>query len=580
MKKIIRPLALLLCALSLLSTFPLSVWATNDPIDALPFSINYFYSSSEYDESTHTVNMFVPDELTKIELTLLFDSGFSGTIYADSTLTQPVIVGKNGKFNVNLAQKSTYLYIKCNEQSDIIYRLSVISKRKPIEYRDNHRIADWARVYVDFCNELGYGIIQGDTNSHANPNHSLTRHEIALIAARMLGTDTALFSTVKLPYKDSIAPWAQSGVNAMTVLGIVSGHKKQNDFYYYGSDNVTREQVARIMVDLALLKENNSKSASTLYQENKKAYDNALSSFADGKKISEWAIPYMALAVGRYKFLSGSKENGKLYLNPQKNITRQEMTVMVAKELGYDIDAVLENLILRVGSQLASTNKPSATLASVKTALNKAQAALYNSSSKEKKESAYVTLFNEARKAFHSYVVYLSPSNQMSNAYTGVNTTEGAQMQAVAALLKPMLENMGFVVYIADPASNIRVRGEDARKKNADIYVAIHSNATAGTNNGHYQGSLIFHSNNPGSKELAESVSKHLSKVTPTKDNGIENDSLANIPFVEIRDPVMANILAEVEFHDYATYAKWIVNNKAKLAQAFADGIYEYFYGK
>ena len=579
MKKITGPITIVFCILLLLQTFSVSVAAANDPLDTLPFSINYFFSSSEYDESTHTINFFVPDELAEIELTLEFKNEVSGTVYADRALTQSVEISKNKKINVTLAQKHTYLYIICSESPDIIYCLNIISKRAPIKYRDDHRIADWARVYVDYCNELGYGIIQGDPNGNANPDHSITRYEIALIAARVLGTDTTLFSTDKLPFKDSIAEWAKSGVNAMGVLGVISGHKQQNNYYFYGNDKVTREQVAKIMVDLALLKEGSNKSADTLYKENQKAYNNALSSFADAKKISEWAIPYMALAVSRYHFLSGSKENGALYLNPQKNITRQEMTVIVAKELDYDIDELLEHLILKVGNEINSSDKPADTLKALKTALSKAQAAHYNSSSTEKKESAYISLYQQLKKTFHSYIVYLSPSNQMSNSYTGVATNEGAQMQAVAALLKPILENMGFVVYIADPASNIRVRGADALKKNADIYVAIHSNATAGTNNGHYQGSLIFHSNNPGSKELAESVSKHLSKVTPTKDNGIENDSLANTPFVEIRDPVMANILAEVEFHDYATYAKWIVNNKATLAQAFANGIYEYFYG-
>ncbi len=580
MKKISRLLTLILCVLLMPGVFSINAAAANNSMDALPFSVDYFFSSSEYDESTHTINFFVPDELTEIELTLLFDKGFDGTAYADCTLTQPIKISENGKFTVRLAQMFTYLYIKCNEQADITYRLNVISKRAPIEYRDDHSIADWARVYVDFCNELGHGIIQGDPNKNANPHQFLTRYEIALISARMAGADTTLFSDTKLPYKDSIAPWAKSGVNAMTVLGVINGHKNQNDYYYCGSDNVTREQVAKIMVDLLLLKEATNKSADTLYQENKKAYDNALSLFADAEKISEWAVPYMALAVGRFGFVTGSKDNGALYLNPQKNITRQEMTVIVAKESGYDIDVLLEHLILKVGDELSTTSKPTSSLKSLKDALSKAQAARYNSSSKDKKESAYVDLHKELKKAFHSYVVYLSPSNQMSNSYTGVNTNEGAQMQAVADLLKPMLENMGFVVHIADPASNIRVRGEDALKKNADIYVAIHSNATGGTNNGRYQGSLIFHSNNHGSKELAESVSKYLSKVTPTVDNGIENDSLANNPFIEIRDPVMANILVEVEFHDYATYAKWIVNNKNKLAEAFADGIREYFYGK
>ncbi len=605
MRKTYRLLALLLSLLLLLGALPFTAAATDgeatvppsnddppagtvtppadpqppvDPVEALPFTLTYFFSTAEYDESTKTLNFFVPDDLTEVELTLTFDEGYSGTVFADSNLTQAVKLGKKGQLTIKPAQMYTYLYIKCNEQANITYRISVISMRTPMEYRDDHLIADWARVYVNYCNELGYGIIQGDQNRNANPNNPLTRYEIATIAARMLGTDTSLFASSKLPYADSIASWAKSGVNAMTALGVINGHKVDKELHYLGNDNVTREQVAKIMVELALLREGSKKTAAKLYKENQKAYDKALAAFADTKSISSWAVPYMALAVSHYKFLSGSKENGGIYLNPTKNITRQEMTAIVARELDYDIDTLLEDLLLKVEMELAATNKPASKLKAVKAALSKAQAA-YRSNSDSKKEKTYIALYKEAKNVFHSYVVYLSPSNQLTNPYTGVDTNEGAQMQAVADLLKPMLEEMGFTVYIADPTSNIRVRGADAKSKNADIYVAIHSNATGGANNGSWQGSLIFHSNNSGSKELAESVSKYLSKVTPTADSGIKNDSYAEAPFVEIRDPEMANILAEVEFHDYPTYAKWIVNNKKKLAQAFADGIWEYFYG-
>jgi len=269
MKKPYRLIALLLSLLLLVSILPLSAAATDgevtpppagdggvtpppvvDPLEALPFTLSYFFSSAEYDEQTKTLNFFVPDDLEEVELTLVFDEGQSGTVYADSALTQTVKLGKNGRLMIHPAQMYTYLYIRCN---DIAYRISVISMRTPMKYRDDNAIADWARVYVNYCNELGYGIIQGDQNHNANPNSPLTRYEIALIAARMLGTDTTLFSSAKLPYKDGIAKWAKSGVSAMTTLGIISGHKVEKEFYYHGDDNVTREQVAKIMVELALL---------------------------------------------------------------------------------------------------------------------------------------------------------------------------------------------------------------------------------------------------------------------------------------------------------------------------------------
>jgi hypothetical protein len=274
---------------------------------------------------------------------------------------------------------------------------------------------------------------------------------------------------------------------------------------------------------------------------------------------------------------SGSDENGKLYLRPKRDISRQEMTIIVARELGYDIDVILNDLITRVQNELANTNRAESMLTDVRKALSKASKT-FRTGTDEQKESAYNKLYKEAKNLLYAYVVYLSPSNQIHNEYTGVATTEGEQMQAVADLLKPMLEKQGFIVYISDPNSKIDTRAADAKEKRADIYVAIHSNATASGNDGSAQGSIIYHSNNKGSEKLAKKVSYYLSALTPTNDKGIHNDSYAELPFREIREPEMANILAEVEFHDYADYASWIVANKKGLAKAFADGIWDYFY--
>lgn len=578
-----RLFTLLLVFVLLISTLPVCAFAETDgelppadPFAALPFTIGHPDLLAQYEAESKTVLLYLPDDLKKIDLALTFKPGFTGKIYADPTFSQAVKVDKNGIFSLKLSQMYTYLYLRCNKNSGT-YRLQVISKRTPINYRDDHLVADWAKLYVNFCNELGYGIIQGDENRNANPEQSLTRYEIALIAARMLGTDVSHFSKTEMPYKDKIVSWAQQGVGAMSALGIINGHKMGGKLQYLGDDNVTREQVAKIMVELALRQEGSKKTAKQLYLKNKTEYEKILRTFADEKSVSDWARPYVALAVCHFKFISGSKSGDTLYLNPTKNITRQEMTVMAAKELNYSIDALLDDLVERVDELLQSTDKSEDMLTEVKSALTKAQRVAENGSNK-KKEKAYIALYTEYKAVFQTYIVYLSPSNQMTNPYTGVDTNEGAQMQKVADLLKPMLEEMGFIVYIADPKSNIRVRGEDAKKKNADIYVAIHSNAVSGTNDGSGQGSIIFHSDISGSRELAMSVSKYLSKLTPTADEGIKDDSKAEIPYVEIRDPVMANILAEVEYHDYPTYAKWIVKNRKKIAKAFANGIWDYFY--
>ena len=185
------------------------------------------------------------------------------------------------------------------------------------------------------------------------------------------------------------------------------------------------------------------------------------------------------------------------------------------------------------------------------------------------------------------YLVYLSPSNQMTNPYTGVDTTEGAQMQLVAAAAEKYLKEMGYEVYIADVNTSIKEdaqpnRASEAEQMGADAYVAIHSNAINNTNNGESAGGAggatgFYNGNNNGSKELAQFVYDRLAAFTPTEDNGISDDMLTSKPFAEVRLPIMANLLLEVEFHDYKPYAEWITQNIDGIGKCIAQGIDDYF---
>lgn len=186
------------------------------------------------------------------------------------------------------------------------------------------------------------------------------------------------------------------------------------------------------------------------------------------------------------------------------------------------------------------------------------------------------------------YLVYLSPSNQMTNPYTGVDTNEGEQMQLVAAYVEKRLKEMGYDVYTADVNTSIKEdaefnRADEAAQLGADAYVAIHSNAVGFTNDGKYQGTTCYYNgNNKGAKELSQFIYDRLSQFTPTNDNGIHDDMYESQingqkPYAEVRLPTMANLILEVEFHDYPTYAEWIVNNINGIGEQIALGIDDYF---
>ena len=53
-------------------------------------------------------------------------------------------------------------------------------------------------------------------------------------------------------------------------------------------------------------------------------------------------------------------------------------------------------------------------------------------------------------------------------------------------------------------------------------------------------------------------------------------DAFDQIGYGEVRDPAyygMISLLAEVEYHDHADTAKWIINNPDKIARALANAL-------
>ena len=596
------------------------------------------------------VTLTYPAQTESVSLFFEGDLDTYCTLYADKEHTRPFTCGNDGCYNITLTQKYSNMYLEVTqgEQTDN-YLLTVVSDRAGVVYADADKISNWAVPYIDYINRAGYGILVGDKDKKIHPTKQLSRYEMTVIAARMLGADLDSYADTALPYTDDIVSWAAPAVKAMTAMGVIDGNKVGDTVTFNGQNNITREQTAKIMVGILLLTSSNECSAAELYAQNQAAFDATLSAFADRADISDWALPYMSVAVGYFELMEGEKKGDAMYLAPKRNISRQEAATIIARQLGYDIVVTLQNLIDDVQQLLATTTKPAAATASLRTALDSATALLPQAeeptdiptnedeiptpkdeipapedenpapedetpapkdetpapedetpapedetSAEENEPSVFATanaaIDEAAAKAVHlelfkalgtflgQKVVYLSPERRTTNVYTGVAANESDEMTAVAELMKPQLEALGYCVYIADRSVLISDRDEEAKALGADIYVAIHSNAAGKANDGSAQGCIIFHSNNPGSKELAECVSEYLCALTPTNDKGAKNDidGIAN-PFIEVKEPEMANILAEVEFHDYAEYAQWIVNNKQGIAKAFVDGIYKYF---
>ena len=184
--------------------------------------------------------------------------------------------------------------------------------------------------------------------------------------------------------------------------------------------------------------------------------------------------------------------------------------------------------------------------------------------------------------------IYLSPSRQVHNAYAVRSTNEQEQMYRVAKELESILKKEYVCsVYTAPVSMPLESHGRayDAYLRKADVYLAIHSNADPKVNSHHYGPMGFYFPGCAQSKRLAQNVVTELSKVTPrgsTVSPNVVNGMLAfdKTGYTDVRDPSnygMVSILAEVEFHDKSSSARWIMNHPKTIARALANALEKTF---
>lgn len=168
--------------------------------------------------------------------------------------------------------------------------------------------------------------------------------------------------------------------------------------------------------------------------------------------------------------------------------------------------------------------------------------------------------------------IYLSPSDQIANAYAYGNTTEAAQCRKIVAACKTALERCGFAVKTNfDDGSNAMYnRVKESNSWGADLHVCIHTNAF----NGKVSGTRLFsYDTNGNGYKACKAIYNVLAPITPG-----ESESITARPgLYEIKNTNAPCAYVECEFHDNAEIAKWIIENVVTIAEAIAEGICNYF---
>ncbi len=295
---------------------------------------------------TATTNLTVKTNTDQVDCVVVYSSIDRGvivredsTIKLDQKLTTLYYTQNASKRTIEFEGK---MVASSNPEEQGVIR--IYSDRKPIAYKDSAKITSWAKEYVDFLNNGGYGIMIGDEKGNFNASKQVTRYQIAVIAAHIMGIDVTQYAKYQLNYSDKIVSWAAPYVRAVSATGIMVGNKKGSKFIFDGNSPATREQLAVIMVNIALMNagkinpnsmvDTDLKTGADYYNRYKNVEDAVYNSidFVDEAKVASWAKPYMRLAVD-FGIMSGSLEKGKLYLKPKGYVTRAQIAVMAAQYL-------------------------------------------------------------------------------------------------------------------------------------------------------------------------------------------------------------------------------------------------------
>lgn len=166
--------------------------------------------------------------------------------------------------------------------------------------------------------------------------------------------------------------------------------------------------------------------------------------------------------------------------------------------------------------------------------------------------------------------IYLSPSNQVNNKYAYGNTNEAVVCCQIANATEAALNRCGAFRVYNNQTSSMADRCVESDSVRADLHVPIHTNA----HNGAVTGTRIFYySKESKGYKAAHAIFNVLAPLTPgTSENVSKNASL-----YETRVPKAPTAYIEVDFHDVAEIAKWLIENTEAVGEAICEGICNHF---
>ena len=197
----------------------------------------------------------------------------------------------------------------------------------------------------------------------------------------------------------------------------------------------------------------------------------------------------------------------------------------------------------------------------------------------DKKNDSEISEFNFKVGTKNNLKVYLSASNQSNNL--GVSevgyTNEKKEMNDLTDRIEKVLKEYGVKTY-RNEFGDINRWTADSTYLGVDLHLAIHSNASEE----HTSYGIETWVQNGTSKmySLAQNIQNNLFNIYYNKDDALANRGVkyANSSLAEVNPSYTpVGILIEVAHHDYNDDAKWIMENKDKIARNIAETILKYY---
>lgn len=166
--------------------------------------------------------------------------------------------------------------------------------------------------------------------------------------------------------------------------------------------------------------------------------------------------------------------------------------------------------------------------------------------------------------------VFISPSNQTGNMYAGIDMTEAKNCTAIARLLAACLASNGFCVRLPSYDVSMSHAVIESNAFKPDLHICIHTNAF----NGKVYGTRVFTFAGSGKAyDCGKVIFDGLCRLIPDGSNAMKQRP----GLYELKNTVAPAVYVEVDFHDVPDRARWLVENRERIAHNLATSICSYF---